>query len=80
MNNLYKHLSDTRKRHQSQTMELECLVTSSQELARKQTLKFKEQVDKLVMADTIIEQLIVDNDNLTGKLNSLRGKSSVTDT
>ena len=73
MNNLYKHLSDTRKQHQSQTMELECLVTSSQELVRKQTIKFMEQVGKLVMADTIIEQLIVDNDNLTMKLNSLRG-------
>ena len=34
----------------------------------KQTMKFKEQVDKLVVSDTIIEQLIVDNDQLTSRL------------
>ena len=35
---------------------------------RKQTVKFKEQVDKLVMSDAIIEQLLIDNDQLTSKL------------
>ena len=42
-------------------------------------MKYKEQVDKLVMSDTIIEQLIVDNDNLTVKLNSLKGQFKVSD-
>ena len=37
-------------------------------MLRKQTLKLKEQVDKLVVSDTIIEQLIMDNDQLTSKL------------
>ena len=37
-------------------------------MLRKQTQKFREQVDKLVMSDTIIEQLIVDNDQLTSRL------------
>jgi hypothetical protein len=37
-------------------------------MLRKQTLKLKEQVDKLVVSDTIIEQLIVDNDQLTSRL------------
>ena len=41
---------------------------------KKQTMKFKNNVNKLVMSDTIIEQLIVDNDNLTVKLNTLKGK------
>ena len=37
---------------------------------RQQTVKIKDQVDKLVMSDTIIEQLIVDNDELTNKLSN----------
>ena len=37
-------------------------------MLRKQTLKFKKHVDKLVVSDTIIEQLIVDNDELTSRL------------
>jgi len=48
------------------------MVSSSQDLVRRQTRKFTEQVDKLVMADTVIEQLIVDNHNLTLQLHSLR--------
>ena len=61
-------ITDTKKQHQSQILELEGLVASSQDMLRKQTLKFKEQVDKLVVSDTIIEQLIVDNDQLTSRL------------
>ena len=49
-------------------LELEGLVTSMKEELRKQTVKFKEQVDKLVMSDAIIEQLLIDNDQLTSKL------------
>jgi hypothetical protein len=59
---------DTKKQHQSQILELEGLVSSIQDMLRKQTLRFKEQVDKLLVSDTIIEQLIVDNDQLTSKL------------
>jgi len=70
----HKILEDTRKQHQSQISQLEGLVSSSKELVKKQTMKFKNNVDKLVMSDTIIEQLIVDNDNLTVKLNTLKGK------
>ena len=49
-------------------LELEGLVALNQGMFRKETLKFKEQVDKLVASDTIIEQLIVDNDKLTSRL------------
>jgi len=72
-------LDDTRKQHKSQITQLEGLVSSSQELVRKQTMKYKDQVDKLVKSDMIIEQLIVDNDILTGKLYSLKGQLKVTD-
>ena len=64
-------ISDTKKQHQSQILKLEGLVAFNQGMLRKQTLKFKEQVDKLVVSDTIIEQLIVDNDQLTSKLINL---------
>ena len=46
----------------------------------KQTLKFNEQVDKLVMSDTIIEQLIVDNDQLTSRLRNMRVNINEEDT
>ena len=64
-------ITDTKKQHQSQILELEGLVSFTQDMLRKQTLKFKKHVDKLVLSDTIIEQLIVDNDQLTIKLINL---------
>ena len=65
-------ISDTKKQHQAQVLELESLIASSKDVLRQQTIKIKEQVDKLVMSDTIIEQLIVDNDQLTTKLINLK--------
>ena len=61
-------ISDTKQQHCSQVLELEGLVTSMKEELRKQTVKFKEHVDKLVMSDAIIEQLLIDNDQLTSRL------------
>ena len=65
-------VSDTKKQHQAQILELESLVASSKDLLKQQTAKIKDQVDKLLMSDTIIEQLIVDNDQLTTKLINLK--------
>ena len=65
-------ISDTKKQHQAQILELESLVASSKDVLRQQTVKIKDQVDKLVMSDTIIEQLIVDNDELTNKLINIK--------
>ena len=65
-------ISDTKKQHQAQVLELESLIASSKDVLRQQTIKIKEQVDKLVMSDTIIEQLIDDNDQLTTKLVKLK--------
>ena len=61
-------IPDSKKHHHSQILELEGLVAWNQDMLSKQTMKFKEQVDKLVVSDTIIEQLIVDNDQLTSRL------------
>ena len=43
-------------------------------MLRKRNLKFKDQVEKLVMSDTIIEQLLVDNDQLTSRLINMNKK------
>ena len=37
------------------------------------------KVDKLVLADSVIEQLLVDNDRLTNELGKLRENFKVTD-
>ena len=66
--------------HQTQLVELENMMTSSREMLRQQTAKFKDQVDKLVMSDTIIEQLLIDNDKLTKNLISIEQKKSGTKT
>ena len=66
--------------HQTQLVELENMITSSREMLRQQTAKFKDQVDKLVMSDTIIEQLLIDNDKLTKNLISIEQKKSGTKT
>ena len=58
-------------------LELEGLVTSMKEELRKQTVKFKEQVDKLVMSDAIIEQLLIDNDQLTSKLINIENSHKI---
>ena len=60
--------------HQTQILELQNLVGSSKEMLRQQTIKFKDQVDKLVMSDTIIEQLLVDNDQLQKNLVNMKQK------
>ena len=59
---------DNKEKHCSQVLELESLVTSMNEELRKWTVTFKEQVDKLVMSDGIIEQLLMDNDLHTSKI------------
>jgi len=68
----HRVLEASRSQHLHEISQLEAMVSSSQDLVRRQTKKFTEQVDKLVMADTVIEQLIVDNHNLTVQLNRLK--------
>lgn len=72
-------LAVMREQHQTEMCQLEALVSSSQSLVRKQNRRFLEQVDKLVLADSVIEQLLVDNDRLTGEINRMRDNFKVTD-
>ena len=65
-------VTDCKAQHQAEVLELQDLVGSTQHLVRQQTSKVMEQVDKLVMSDTIIEQLLVDNDQLTTQLINMK--------
>ena len=63
------------KEHQiSEISHLEYLVTSSQDLVRKQTKIFIERMDKLVMMDTTMEQSMTDNQVLTEHINLIKKK------
>jgi len=68
-----------REQHEAEMCQLESLVSSSRGLLRKQNKRFLEQVDKLVLADSVIEQLLVDNDRLTNELGKLKENFKVTD-
>ena len=68
-----------REQHRAEMEQLEALVASSQGLVRRQNRRFLEQVDKLVLADSVIEQLLVDNDRLTERLGRLGEGFKVTD-
>jgi len=72
-------LSVMREQHEAEMSQLESLVSSSRGLLRKQNKRFLEQVDKLVLADSVIEQLLVDNDRLTNELGKLKENFKVTD-
>ena len=50
---------------------MEKTVISTQELVRKQSKQLQDQVEKLVLSENIIEQLIAENENLAFKI-SLR--------
>ena len=47
---------------------MENTLTLTQQLVRQQSSKLKDQVEKLVLSDNVIEQLIAENENLTFKL------------
>ena len=50
---------------------MENTVSLTQELVKKQSKQLQDQVEKLVLSENIIEQLIVENENLAFKI-SLR--------
>ena len=50
---------------------MEKTVSQTQELVKKQSKQLQEQVEKLVLSENIIEQLIAENENMAFSL-SLR--------
>ena len=53
---------------------MENLVSSYKEIVRKQTMMYMERMDKLVMMDTNIEQLMTDNKKLARKISTMKKK------
>ena len=47
---------------------MENVIKSAQDLSRKQSIKNKEQVEKLVLSENIIDQLAFENENLLFRL------------
>ena len=52
--------------------ELQYLVSSSQELLRKQVMRFMDQVEELEMSDRVIEKLIEENQKLVEAIQEIK--------
>ena len=65
---------DLKNHHESRIFEMEKTVSLTQELVKKQSRQLQDQVEKLVLSENIIEQLIAENENMTFKI-SLRNPS-----
>ena len=59
-----KLLSQINIQHKQQISEYEILIKSGQDINRRQILKNKEQVEKLVLSEDVIEQLVAENETL----------------
>jgi hypothetical protein len=69
-----RSMEEKREQHQEEVDQLEALVTSSQALVNRENRKFMAQMDKMVTADTVIEKLLIDNNQLTTELKSMKSK------
>lgn len=65
-------LAGTREQHSLEISRLEDLVSATQDMVRKQTKKYTDQLDKLAVSDRIIRQLVAENDQLAFAIQSLQ--------
>ena len=63
-----KLLGQINIQHKQQIIEYETLIKSGQDINRRQILKNQEQVEKLVLSEDVIEQLVAENETLTIQL------------
>ena len=63
-----KLLSQINIQQKQQIIEYETLIKSGQDINRRQILKNQEQVEKLVLSEDVIEQLVAENETLTIQL------------
>ena len=61
-------------------VQLESLVSSGQDMLRRQVKRFMDQMEQLDMSDRDIERLISDNKALTEEINFIRLSSKTLDT
>ena len=62
---------DLKNHHESRIFEMEKTLTLTQGLVKKQSKQLQDQVEKLVLSENIIEQLIAENENMAFRI-SLR--------
>ena len=70
------HFSALKEQHESEMSQLESLVMTSQELLGKQSRRFIRELDRLVMTDNTIKQLIQENESLTNNINMMKQRTS----
>jgi len=69
-----KDMAVTKDQQESELSQLESLVSSSQELMRRQTKAYMEKMNTLVMIDRDIEQMMAENQNLSSKIKIMKKK------
>ena len=67
-----KLLSQINQQHKQQISEYETLIISARDMNRKQILRNQEQVEKLVLSDNVIEQLVSENETLEIQLDLIK--------
>ena len=73
-NSFEKLLSQINNQHKQQISEYESLIKSGQDINRKYIQKNQEQVEKLVLSENVIEQLVSENETLVIQLELLKNK------
>lgn len=67
-----KDIAVTRQQQIAEISQLESLVSSSQDLMRKQTRLYIEKMDKLVMMDKDLEQMMTENKTLASRIKIMK--------
>ena len=67
---------DLKYHHEARLFEMENTLTLTQQLVKNQSTKLADQVEKLVLSDNIIEQLVAENEKLTFQLTLSRPVAS----
>jgi len=73
-NSFEKLLNQIGNQHKQQISEYETLIKSGQDINRKHILRNQEQVEKLVLSDNVIEELVSENETLRIQLELLTNK------
>ena len=66
--NSQKIIDESRKRHQYQIEELEKVIKNLQEKIKSQNSKYQDQVAKLLLSNSIIDELMAENEKLAFQL------------
>ena len=73
-NSFEKLLNQIGNQHKQQISEYETLIKSGQDINRKQIVRNQEQVEKLVLSENVIEELVSENETLRIQLELLTNK------